>query len=87
MSPRRPDDTYGCPPSAADSDRDRYRRALELIVSDSQRPELANAEHLRGIAMGALRGSDSKLTRDSALTYLAWLDEGGKGPHWQAGLR
>lgn len=36
------------------AERDRYRRALEMIVSDSRRPELADAEYLRGIAREAL---------------------------------
>lgn len=39
-----------------EAERDRYRQALELIVGDSQRPELANAHYLAGIAMEALDG-------------------------------
>lgn len=34
----------------------RNRRALEKIDDDSRRPELANAQYLRGIAIGALGG-------------------------------
>lgn len=32
----------------------RYRLALETIIGDSKRSELADAEYLRGIAIGAL---------------------------------
>lgn len=36
------------------TERDRYRRALRTIIEDSARPELADAEYLRGVAIEAL---------------------------------
>jgi hypothetical protein len=40
----------------------RLRSALRAIVNDSQRPKLANAEYLRGVAIGALDSARSGAT-------------------------